>query len=360
MESGLRSALRMTGIVVTGMLLIAAIFVLLEFIVFRGTTPAITDEAGSEIPKSIASLERIPLGGVDQYVLIRGADSTSPILLFLHGRPGMPAMFLAHAFQRDLEQDFVIVHWDRRGAGKSYEAGRISDSITVRQTLDDTYELTRLLLGRFGKKRLFLAAHSWGTLLGMLAIREHPEYYAAYIGMGQLSADSLRRYVAQRKFLYNMAMGYGDLNLMQWLVSGGRIREEDLFRYGAVLRASRSFFPLLMTGLRAPEYDLFEALNVSRGASMVMERMNDDVPIMSFEDEFGEAAIPVYFLLGRHDYTTPSILAAEYFAVLAAPQKGLVWFEHSAHFPFWEEPGKFSEEMSTIRFEVERYWTNPR
>ncbi len=70
-------------------------------------------------PSSVALLERIRIGGVDQYILIRGDDSSLPVLLFLHGGPGMPAMHLAHAFQRELEKKFVVVQWDRRGAGKS-------------------------------------------------------------------------------------------------------------------------------------------------------------------------------------------------------------------------------------------------
>ncbi len=88
-------------------------------------------------------------------------------------------MFLAHAFQRELERHFVVVHWDRRGAGKSYDAGRDLDSINVRQVLNDTFEVTQLLRERFGQERIYLVCHSWGTYLGLLATREHPEYYLA-------------------------------------------------------------------------------------------------------------------------------------------------------------------------------------
>jgi hypothetical protein len=68
---------------------------------------------------SIASLEQVVLNGVPQWILIRGRR-VKPIVLFLHGGPGMPSMFLAHAFQHSLERDFLVVHWDRRGAGKTY------------------------------------------------------------------------------------------------------------------------------------------------------------------------------------------------------------------------------------------------
>jgi hypothetical protein len=73
-----------------------------------GRTPAIHE------PNSIASLERIRLGGVDQYILIRGNDSSLPVVLFLHGGPGMPAMYLAHFFQRELEKP-ALEEWLNSG-----------------------------------------------------------------------------------------------------------------------------------------------------------------------------------------------------------------------------------------------------
>ena len=120
-----------------------------------GRTPTINE------PNSIASLERIRIGGVDQYVLIRGNDSSLPVLLFLHGGPGMPAMYLAHAFQRELEKEFVVVQWDRRAAGKSYSED-ISSTLTTEQLVADTVELTNVLRARFHQDKIYLIGHSWG------------------------------------------------------------------------------------------------------------------------------------------------------------------------------------------------------
>ncbi len=87
------------------------------------------------------------------------------MLLFLHGGPGMPAMYLAHKFQSDLERDFVVVHWDRRGAGKSFDARLQTPTFSVRQTLNDTYELTEALRLRVRQPRIYLVGHSWGSYL---------------------------------------------------------------------------------------------------------------------------------------------------------------------------------------------------
>src|ERR1700682_253684 len=83
---------------------------------------ALTHDRTPSIPGGIASLEKVTLGGVEQSLLIRGRHADSPALLVLHGGPGMTQMYLAHRFQAPLEEDFVVVQWERRGAGKSYRA----------------------------------------------------------------------------------------------------------------------------------------------------------------------------------------------------------------------------------------------
>jgi pimeloyl-ACP methyl ester carboxylesterase len=52
-------------------------------------------------------------------------------------------------------------------------------------------------------------------------------------------------------------------------------------------------------------------------------------------------AIPLILLEGRHDRNENSDVAAAWFDTVQAPEKHLVWFEHSAHIPMTEEPGKF-------------------
>jgi pimeloyl-ACP methyl ester carboxylesterase len=352
----MKRPLRIVAVTVLALAVLAAGVVLYVFGVSRGRTPPIVDAEGRVIPGSIASLETHLLGGAEQWVLIRGRDSTKPVLLFLHGGPGMPAMYLAHAFQRGLEREFLVVHWDRRGAGKSFSAAAPRESLTVRRTLEDTYELTLLLRRYFGQPRIYLVGHSWGSYLGLLAVREHPEYYAAFIGVGQVAGDSAQLTATQREFL---ARHTGDAtDGARFASSTGAVgaREDDLFRYGGELYGKTSFRPLLLTGLRAPEYTLMEAWNVRRGAALLLQEMKYDVEPRPYGGEIAEAEVPVFFLLGRHDYVTPSDLAASYLDRLKAPLKGVTWFERSAHFPFFEEPERFRTEMVRIRDTVALFW----
>jgi pimeloyl-ACP methyl ester carboxylesterase len=300
----------------------------------------------------------VTLGGARQAVLMRGADSTRHVVLFRHGGPGMPSMYLAHAFQRPLEHDFVMVQWDRRGAGKSYGARFPAESLTVDRTLADLYELTGWLRRRFHRRRIDLVAHSWGTYLGLVAIHRHPEWYRVYVGIGQLVPDTAGARAARRRLVLAAARRRGDTGLVSRLVSpDARVTESDLFQVGGELRDATSFWPLLRTGLVAPEYTLFDALNVRRGARLLDEAFAR-APGPPLPMAGSDLSVPVFLFLGRYDYNTPSALAARYLDSLGAPLKDVVWFERSAHFPFFEEPERFRRELLRVDSLATRYWSD--
>ena len=62
----------------------------------------------------------ISLNGMPQYVSIRAQKKDAPLLLYLHGGPGDAALPLVMKFNRGLEENFTVVVWEQRGAGKSY------------------------------------------------------------------------------------------------------------------------------------------------------------------------------------------------------------------------------------------------
>jgi len=329
--------------------------VILEFVVLRGVTPDI------DSPRSVSLLEKVQIGGVEQWILVRGHDRFRPVVLFLHGGPGMPVMYLAHAFQRALERDFVVVHWDRRGAGKSFDSWSRMPASSVSQTLEDTYDLTRSLRARFGQQRIYLVGHSWGSYLGLLAVERHPECYAAFIGTGQLAGTRDEIEVLRRQFLRRVAHTTRDSALRARAADeSAEITEDDLFSSGGELFASRSFWPLLKAGLAAREYTLRDVLNVKRGADLVGREMRYDVVPKPSEGEVRKVDVPVFFFLGRHDLNTPSQLAAQYLERLEAPLERLVWFEQSAHFPFFEEPERFCRELVRADQAAAEFWNEQR
>jgi pimeloyl-ACP methyl ester carboxylesterase len=149
-------------------------------------TPGMLGPDGEPLRDGIATLEGIELGGDGQWVLTRG-EPGRPVLLFLHGGPGMPAMYLHHEFGRELERQFIVVHWDQRGAGKSYNKNILPEMMSVRQMMNDAEELISILRKRHLTDKIYLAGHSWGSYLGMLLVSENPGLFHAYVGIGQVA-----------------------------------------------------------------------------------------------------------------------------------------------------------------------------
>jgi pimeloyl-ACP methyl ester carboxylesterase len=346
-----RSVIRAAAAVLALCLLVVALAAAWH-ILTHGRTPPILDAKGATVPGSVASLERMQLGGVPQSVLIRGRSTRNPVLLFLHGGPGMPAMYLAHAWQRPLENAFVVVQWDRRGVGKSYFGDIPARYLTVRRLLDDTYELANILRGRFAQDRIFLVGHSWGSYLGMLAVRERPDLFRAYVGVGQMTGPGhgdTAAARAQEAFIRREAARRGAPEAVRELEAQGRsVVEKWLFRFGGEVHSATSWWPLLRLGLEAPEYTLGDVLRVPRGLRLYARAMTYDVPADTLRTGVLSVEVPVYFVAGRWDETTPAQLAERYYAALRAPRKGFFWFEQSAHFPFLEEPQHFAEVMRRI------------
>jgi pimeloyl-ACP methyl ester carboxylesterase len=354
----LRQALKIFSralLVVLALLIIAALGAAGYLFFTRPTTPQFKDVDGSTIPESIAVLQELELGGTRQWVLIRGRDIHNPFLLFLHGGPGMPAMYLAHAFQRELEKDFVVVQWDRRGAGKSYSKTLPVESLTDTQLLSDALELINYLKNRFGIPKVYLVAHSWGTRLGMELIKKAPQDFYAYIGIGQLAFSSEIPAI-QDRFIRREAGRAGNRKALRELaLKGRRVYEKWVFRFGGEIHGAKSYWPLLWTGLRAPEYTLSDILNISRGVSLYNRHFRSTELRGDLAEEILSVRVPVYFFIGRHDYCVPFELSERYFEKLQAPVKRMVWFEDSAHFPFFEEPLKFAEEMQKVLDETVRH-----
>jgi len=350
-RGALRSGLRVAG-AAAALLLLLLLLAVLWHALTHGRTPPIVDADGVSVPGSVASLERMQLGGVPQSVLLRGRSARNPVLLFLHGGPGMPAMCLAHAWQRPLENEFVVVQWDRRGAGKSYFGDIPARHLTVRRLLDDAYELVNILRGRFAQDRIFLVGHSWGSYLGMLAVRERPDLFRAYVGVGQMTGPGRGDTAAARvqaAFIRREAARRGVPEAVRELDARGRsVVEKWVFRFGGEVHSATSWWPLLRLGLEAPEYTLGDVFHIPKGLRLYGRAMTYDVPADTLRVNVTSVGVPVYFIAGRWDETTPSELAERYFAALRAPKKGFFWFEQSAHFPFLEEPQHFAEVMRRI------------
>lgn len=298
---------------------------------------------------AIAQLEKVELGGFKQSILIRSRDTSNPILLFLHGGPGMPMMFLSHNFQSGLEEEFIVVQHDRRGAGKSYKKNMDTSTISDEQYYHDALELIQYLKDRFGEEKIYLAGHSWGTYLGSILASQHPELFHAYISIGQV-VNSQKARPLQRAFIEHMA---DSLNRQQALKDletyGYGAHEKWLFKFGGEIHGDTSYQVFVKAGMRSPEYSMFDALRIGKASQFVSSNIKYKLISSTIEEDILSYDLPCYFIVGLYDMTTPHALIESYYESITAPKKALYWFEESAHFPFYEETERFTDLMTQIK-----------
>ena len=142
---------------------------------------------GTIVAGSIATMESARIGGTRQQLWFRGRDRYAPVLLLFHAGPGVSEAAMFRHYNSGLEQHFLVVYWEQRGAGRSYDADMPPQSMTIAQFLRDLDEVVELVRHRFGKDTVVLVGHSWGTVLGTIYAHDHPEKVAAYVGVGQLA-----------------------------------------------------------------------------------------------------------------------------------------------------------------------------
>ncbi len=325
--------------------------VLVALVLMPGSTPRVSRRRH---PNGLASLEQIEINGARLWVLIRTENAGYPVALFVHGGPGTSELGLNRQNTRAIESRFTVVNWDQRGAGKSFAAGRDRARMTREQMVDDVLALSAHLAERFQKRKILLVGHSWGSVIGMLAVTKRPDLFHAYIGIGQMS-----RMAESEKLSYDWTLAQatraGDTATVAKLAEIGpppytgdwrrkfMTERRLLGKFGGEYWGSRSgAFGVVLRTLFSREYTMLDRVNFFRGIFASLDALFPELYATDLFVEAPEVKVPVWFCLGRHDYEVPNPLSARYFETLQAPRKELVWFEDSAHLPNTEEREKFN------------------
>jgi proline iminopeptidase len=317
------------------------------------STDPIVGPDGKALRGSIAELTRVNVGGKDLAMMIRGHDTAKPVLLFLAGGPGGSELGAMRRHLEALEQDFVVVTWDQRGAGKSYGqldgAPRLSPDRAVR----DTVEVTEYLRERFGRDRIYLAGQSWGTILGVLSVQREPELYHAFIGTGQMVSPLETDRIIHRDTLA-WAQRTGRNALVETLTDIGAPPYASILDYEPALSYEHEVYPYdhgqnsegdggFSENLFVEEYTLLEqvhALGAFLDSFSVLYPQIQDVDLRRSATRL---AVPVHLVQGRHEARGRSELVRTWFKRLEAPAKTLTVLETSGHRPLFEQPARFRQ-----------------
>jgi pimeloyl-ACP methyl ester carboxylesterase len=298
----------------------------------------------------------VDINGARQGMFIQSRDTAHPVLLFLHGGPGMPEYFLTQRYPTRLEEDFTVVWWDRRGAGLSYDPRLPRETMTVAQSIADTLTVTDYLRQRFGQEKIYLMGHSGGSFIGIQAVAQAPARYHAYIGMAQMTWQIKSEQLAQA-YMLEQFKANGDNRMVRRLEkasvaltpplppSYARVRDEAMHKLG--VGTTRDMCSVI-TGIFLPSwqcraYTLGEKINLWRGKLFSHALLWDEMLATDLTQQVTALELPVYFLHGQFDYTCSYALAHAYFEQLQAPLKGFYTFAESAHSPVFEEPERVGQ-----------------
>jgi pimeloyl-ACP methyl ester carboxylesterase len=310
---------------------------------------------------------KITLGGFSQKIHLRSNDESLPVLLFLHGGPGVINRHTIMKDHSDLLDSFTIAAWDQRGSGGSYW-GIKRETLTIKQLTDDAAELVDWLCRRLKKDKIFIIGGSWGSELGSYLAHRYPAKIAAYVGFGQV-VDGAKNEEISYQFSLEAAKAAGDSGAVKILETVGppkngaykggfdglMVQRKVMMKYGGYSpdKKKRGMFsafvkPILLSG----EYSLGDIIGVIKGYKFVLKAMWDEVGGSNLAKSCPYFEMPYFILDGKLDNNTPASLVEEYFNTIKAPRKELIWFGKSGHNPMSDEPELFKSILRSKLSEV--------
>jgi pimeloyl-ACP methyl ester carboxylesterase len=318
----------------------------------RDRTRPFRGPAGEVVPGSVAEAGYLRLGGLDQWVMIRGESLENPPLVLLHGGPGFSETHFFRRFNAVLEKSFTVVYWDQRGSGRSFTRGIPASSMTVERFVADLAELVDAVCTRVGDRKVALFGHSWGSALGALYAARFPERVAVYVGCEQVG-DCAAAEAASYAYALAEAERVGSRRALKALRAIGPppYDADSLWTERVWLsRLEGNLSPRVLWGLTRSflgggDTSLLYLPGIARGFRFSLAAMWDEVSRLNLVELVPELRMPVFFFLGRRDHWIPPETSLAYYEALEAPSKTLVWFDDSGHEPFVDEPAKFNAVM---------------
>ena len=289
-------------------------------------------------------------------MFISSTNENNPVLLFISGGPGVPEVWLNEAYAKEypneLSKYFTVCWWDYLGEGLSYDSKIKPQEITLKRLASDAHEVAEYLKTTYKKQKIYLMAHSSGTNLGFYLAQTNKNDFYCYFAMGQDHNDQNRRYEEGYYFMKKLFEEKGDKKSLEKMNKLVTVLEDGTFKINKPEKIGKDWEEILLLAgcattrqMKSDYKDIFkkqmsckcytfgERINFWKGKSLLGKseyrkyRINPSVPCV----------IPVHFLSGYYDYTTPITLSKELYQTIEAPEKSFYTFHNSAHSPLWEE-----------------------
>ncbi|MBR2564253.1 MAG: alpha/beta hydrolase [Paenibacillus sp.] len=301
---------------------------------------------------SIHVLEQVIINGTSHEIMIRGEDLANPVILYVHGGPGVSELPYAKKYQNLLESQFTVVNYDQRASGKSYHFFEDYSNLSADLLVEDALAVTDYITKRLGKNKVILIGHSYGTYIGTLAAHRAPEKYEAYIGIGQM-ADTQQsetdgwNYVMEQA---RLADNHEDINQLEQVYE--RIKQGQAFtprdiveRYGGASRLMDSPDNSFLGMTFSNEYNMLDAIRFYKGIMYSQEILISEAMVRPLPSLITKLDLPFYFVMGDYDFMTSSHAAKVFFDQIEGNQKEFITYKDSAHYPHYEEKQRFFDWM---------------
>ncbi len=289
-------------------------------------------------PNGIDQAFFVNVGGIDQWVTIRGQNRDNPVLLFLHGGPGFAFLSLNPRALLGWEKDFTLVQWDQRGAGKTYgKSGPLGSAVTVDQMLLDGIELAEFVRGRLHKRKVVLVGLSWGTIVGIQMAKARPDLFSAYVGTGQVAKYLPGRVLAHTQLLAE-ARARADRKAILALEGVGPPPYDSSAKEAVHAQWATAYEPGMPTMWSNASTVLFNSPIGVRDVSNLIKSMGasedhfraqlNAIDLTTLGTDF---AVPIFVFQGAYDNVAPASALTAYFDSIRAPQKHLVLIAGAGH-----------------------------
>ena len=306
-------------------------------------------------PNGIDESSFVKIGGIEQWITIRGEDRHDPVLLFLHGGPGDVTNPWSYAFFVPWHKHFTVVQWDQRGAGRTLgrNGAAIAPTATVDRIVQDGIELAEYLRDHLGKKRIILIAHSFGSVVGVRMAHARPDLFYAYVGTGQVSDETgTRNYASTFDALRSKARLMNNAQALSELDRVGPPPYKTGEGYQVQRKWSNAFegvdpflYGTIGLALAAPGYSVSDVNDWFDGQILSSDRLVPEMITQGRKELGTEFRVPIFFFQGAEDFTTSTALAREYFGMIKAPHKEFVLIQGGGHFAVFMRSAEFLDEL---------------
>lgn len=306
-----------------------------------------------DTPNGIQEERFVTIGGIPQWITIRGQSRNNPVLLFVHGGPGS-SYIPFNSWLLDWEEHFTIVQWDQRGTGKTFQKNGAEDSgvITLNQLASDGLELTEYLLRQLNQEKVILLGSSVGSLIGLLMVRQQPDLFWAYVGANQNTSDQdttalqLATAAAQKNGDRKgeaLLKAMGD-NPSSWTWA------QILTMNKVAIKNSKDvpdmIYDLMLPALMySPDYTMNDIKAAQKSMEFIAAQLSKELMAFNLSTVGYEFKVPFFIFQGEGDIITPVAPAKAYFDQVKAPQKEFVLIKNAGHLAEFANPDQFLKEL---------------